>query len=256
MPTLERINVTPVKGMALLHPTEIEVTPTGIPDDRRFFLSDEADRMVAGTAYGPLVQIVARYDARTELLTMRFPDGAEVSGATDKLGAPSVHDFYGRPVSAHSVEGPWAVVLSAYVGTPVRLVRCDREGDGIDIRPLTMISRASIDDLAARGQHEGPLDSRRFRINLELAGCEPYEEDSWDGQEVAIGDARVRIQGAIPRCVVTTRDPETGTKDWNTLTQIARYRPRIEGDGGLPFGMYASVVESGRVRLGDAVTAS
>ena len=81
----------------------------------------------------------------------------------------------------------------------------------------------------------------------------PYDEDSWDGLVVGIGDAQVRIEGAIPRCLVTTQSPDTGIKDWNTLTHIARYRPRIEGDGGLPFGMYATVVQPGVAHLGDTV---
>jgi len=52
---------------------------------------------------------------------------------------------------------------------------------------------------------------------------------------------------------VTTLGPDTGAKDFGTLTQIARYRPRIGGRGGLPFGMYAEIVEAGRVRIGDPV---
>ena len=52
---------------------------------------------------------------------------------------------------------------------------------------------------------------------------------------------------------VTTQGPETGTKDWDTLTQIAKYRPKIPGDGGLPFGMYATVERPGTVDVGDEV---
>ena len=120
------------------------------------------------------------------------------------------------------------------------------------MEPLTVVSTASVRDLA-EGPPRRAVDSRRFRINLELDGCEPYDEDAWDGHTVGIGDAAIPCTGAIPRCVVTTQDPERGTKDWNTLTQIAKYRPRIEGGGGLPFGMYAKVVRPGVARVGDAL---
>lgn len=253
MATLARINVTPVKGMALLHPDRVQVTSRGIPADRRFYLVDGSGRTVAGSGCGRLVQIVPAYDPGTETLSMRFPDGEEISGAADALGEATQSDFYGRPVAAHVVHGPWASAVSRLVGRPLRLLRADRDGDGIDVFPLTLVSRASVDDLAARGHHEGPLDSRRFRINFELDGCRPYEEDSWDGRSVAAGEAVVSLDGAIPRCVVTTQDPTNGTKDWDTLTQIAKYRHRIPGDGGLPFGMYATVDRPGTVRLGDAV---
>jgi uncharacterized protein YcbX len=254
--TLARINVSPVKGMALHHPDEVELGPEGIPENRRFYLVDDSGALFSGPTHGPLVRIRPDHDPAARQLRLTFPEGLEVSGETDALGAAVVTDFYGRPVSAHEVLGPFAEAVSTYVGKPLRLLRCDRDGDGVDVNPLTLVSQASVEDLVARGKRTEPLDSRRFRINLELAGCEPYDEDSWDGQRVRIGEATVRIDGQIPRCVLTTMSPETGLKDWDTLTQIARYRPRIGGRGGLPFGVYAQVDTPGRVRLGDAVIPS
>ena len=52
---------------------------------------------------------------------------------------------------------------------------------------------------------------------------------------------------------MTTLAPDSGEKDFRTLNQIARYRPRIGPKGGLPFGMYARAVTTGRVRVGDPV---
>ena len=253
MPTLERVSVTPLKGTALHHPAEIEITSAGITGDRRFYLVEESGRMLSGAKFGQLVTIVADHDPETDDLTLRFPDGTIVAGRADRLAGAEVTDFFGRAVAAHAVEGPWTEALSGFVGQRVRLMRSDREGEGVDVFPVTVISTASIQDLAERGRHDGPLDGRRFRINLELGDCEPYDEDSWDGRTISIGDVQMGITGAIPRCLVTTQSPDTGVKDWNTLTQIARYRPRIPGDGGLPFGMYAAVARPGVVRLGDTV---
>ncbi|HEY6567832.1 MAG TPA: MOSC N-terminal beta barrel domain-containing protein [Actinomycetota bacterium] len=253
MPTLERINVTPVKGMALHHPDRVEITSAGIPGDRRFYLVGASGKMVSGSTFGSLVRIVADHDPQTEELSMRFPDGTVVAGRADHLGEAEVTDFFRRPVAAHAVDGPWSEAVSEYLGTAVRLLRTDHDGEAVDVLPLTVISTASVRDLAERGHHDGSLDSRRFRINLELDGCGPYDEDSWDGETVGIGEVRLRIEGAIPRCLVTNQSPDTGTKDWNTLTQIAKYRPRIKGDGGLPFGMYGTVVQPGVAHLGDTV---
>jgi len=111
-----------------------------------------------------------------------------------------------------------------------------------------------VHELGTRGGHEGPLDPRRFRMSFELAGCAPFEEDTWADREVTLGDVVVvRVAGQVPRCRVTNQDPLTGARDWNTLTQIARQRERIPGDGGLPFGVYARVITPGRVRVGDPV---
>ena len=90
-------------------------------------------------------------------------------------------------------------------------------------------------------------------MSLELDGCEPYEEESWAGRQLQVGEATIEVGDQVPRCVFTTKDPDTGDKDWDTLTQIAKYRPRIAGGGGLPFGVYARVVGPGVICVGDPV---
>jgi uncharacterized protein YcbX len=52
---------------------------------------------------------------------------------------------------------------------------------------------------------------------------------------------------------VTTRDPDTATRDLDTLRHLADYRGR-DAEGKVIFGVYAHVIEPGRVAVGDAVT--
>jgi uncharacterized protein YcbX len=253
MPTLARLSVTPVKGTVVQHPAAAMLTEAGIPGNRLFYIVDERGELLSGTEFGPLVRIRAEHDATQERLTLRFPDGTEIAGAADAAGASEITDFYGRPVAAHVVEGPFAEALSSYCRKPVRLLRCDHDGDGNDVEPITLVSFDSVRDLAERGGYDGELDARRFRLNLELEGCEPYEEDTWADRRIGVGEATIEVGGQVPRCAFTTKDPDTGEKDWSTLTQIAKYRERIGGRGGLPFGMYARVVTPGVVRVGDQV---
>jgi hypothetical protein len=206
--------------------------------------------LFSGLGHGPLVRVVCEVD--DGLLTCRFPDGTVASAATDNLGAPMDIDFNGRAVPGRPVGGGLAAAFSDYVDAPVRLFRTERDGDGPDEMPLTVVSFASVDELARRGDHDGPLDPLRFRINLELDGLEPFEEDTWDGQRVKIGQTIVRIAGQIPRCAVTTQDPTTGLHDWNTLKQIASFRT-LTPDREVPFGVYATVEEPGPVEVGDVV---
>ena len=253
MKAITRLSVTPVKALRLSHPERVELTAAGIPADRRFFLVDEDGALFDASDHGPLLQVIPDYDVAGDRLTLTFPSGPPVEAPADRLGEPIRTDFFGRAVDAHLVEGPFDEALSGFVGRSVRMARVDREGDGQDVHPLTLVSSASVRDLAIRGRTDGELDARRFRMNLEITGCEPYEEDGWDGGEVRVGGATIRVHGQIPRCVVTTLGPDSGTKDFGTLTEIARYRPRIGGRGGLPFGMYAEIVRPGPVVLGDPV---
>ena len=252
MRTLTRLSVTPVKALRLSHPSEVQLTAGGIPADRRFYLIDEADELFDASDHAALLQVVPDYDPAAERLRLSFPDGSVVEDAADRLNEAVTTDFFGRMVDGHLVDGAFEAALSSYTGRPVRLARVTRDGDGQDVHPLTLVSSESIRDIGGRGDRPD-LDARRFRINLEIEGGEPYEEDSWDGGLVRVGEAIIRVRGQIPRCIVTTLAPETGEKDFKTLNMIARYRPRIGGRGGLPFGMYAEVVEAGPVRVGDPV---
>ncbi len=252
MRTVARLNVTPVKGTRLLHPDRLRLRPAGLPENRLFFIVDEVGELFSGGDVGALMQVRSAWDAGRDILALRFPDGRDLEGSGSELGEALTTDFYGRRVPGRIVEGPFAEALSAFVGQPVRLVRCDRPGDAFDVEPLTLVSWASVRDLGEHGGR-GDLDARRFRMNLELDGCEPFEEDTWGGRDVRVGGAVIRVGAQVPRCVVTTLDPATGAKDFATLTQIARHRPRIDGGGGLPFGMYAEVVEPGEIAVGDPV---
>jgi uncharacterized protein YcbX len=252
MATLARICVTPIKGTALQHPASAELTALGIQGNRRFHLVDAQGRLFSGGAHGPLVQVRATYDAAAEALVVSFPGGKTVAADATSLGASHTTDFWGRPVAGRFVGGPLDAAFSAYAGCPVRLVRDDVEGDGPDEHRLTLMAQASVRDLGTRsGQPD--LDPRRFRMNLELAACEPFEEDTWAGTVVRVGQAVVRVLGQVPRCVVTTQDPDTGRKDFDTLKKIAEFRPLIREPRGIPFGVYAEVERPARIAVGDPV---
>jgi len=254
--TVARINTTPLKGAALQHPSEVEVTEDGIVGDRGFYLVDTLGELFTAFAHGPLVRVHAEHDASTDRLRLTLPDGRDVSGPGAADGEPVLTDFYGRAVPGTVVRGEVADALAGYVGRDVRLVRADEANGGVDVEPITLVSEASVRELAAQGGRDGTLDPRRFRMSFELAGCEPYEEDTWADREISVGGVVLRVAGQVPRCRVTNQDPITGDRDWNTLTQIARFRERIPGGRGLPFGVYARVVVPGRVHVGDAVVPS
>ena len=250
MRSIARISISPVKAFRLVHPEEVELGPDGVAENRRFFLvGPDGERLRSSLTPWPVL-VRAEYDAGEERLRMEFPRGTEIEGAADALGDP-VHSATGSlDVTGRVVEGPWEAPLSELAGHPVRLVRLDRIGAGLN-EPVTFVSDGSLDRLAR--QAETTVDSRRFRMLFELSGCEAHEEDTWAGREFAIGEAVVRVGGPVDRCAVTTRDPETGERDLDTLRLIKNYRGRRESDGAVLFGVYGQVVKPGRVRVGDAL---
>jgi uncharacterized protein YcbX len=249
---VSRLTVAPVKGMALVERDELELGRDGVAENRRFLLLDEAGRHYAALRDGRLLQI--RPEAADGRLALRFPDGARVAGDV-AVAEPVTVDLYGRDVACHVVAGPWAEAVSRFAGRPLRLVRTDGPGAGVDRGrgPVTMVSRASLDELARRAGAEA-VDGRRFRMLVGIDGVAAHEEDSWVGRLVRVGDAVVRPLEPVARCAVTTKNPDTGVVDFDSLREIRGYRGPRPADGrSIDFGVFGEVVESGRVRVGDAV---
>jgi uncharacterized protein len=249
VPSVSLLSTTPVKGLALHHPRSVRLERDGVPGNREFFLVDPTGRLFNASRHGPLMQVRAELEngKSGEHLALRFPDGSCVDGEV-RLGEPAPTNFWGRPVAGRFVEGGFSDALSGYVGRPVRLVRAVERGGAFDVEVVTLVSDASVEELA-RQAGRASLDGRRFRMLIGLAGCEPHEEDTWEGRRFQVGTAAIRIGGPVPRCVITTKDPHTGERDFDTLREVKRYRGAVDGD--INFGVYARVEEPGTVSLGD-----
>jgi uncharacterized protein len=252
---VSRISIAPVKGLALQQVEAVEVGPNGVAENRRLHLVDAAGRLVNGKTSMRLTLVASRLDSAAGTLSLEFPEG-DVVAAPLALGEPIETIFYGRRVPGRIVIGPWSAALSAWSGIDLRLVLPDEVGAASDRgtdASVSIISAASVADLARTGG-AAALDSRRFRMLFEVDGVEPYAEDTWIGRDVQIGGAVVHPLGNIGRCVVTTCDPATATRDFDTLGVLASYRRDIETTEPLPLGVVGDVVTTGRVRVGDPVT--
>ena len=138
MPRVVRINATPVKGLGLLHPEEVELTERGVEWNRRYYLI-QGWRLYNGKDHGPLVRVAP--EASNGALTLRFPGGREISGEVE-LGDAVTTNFWGRPVTGRLVRGPWSDALSDYAAESLQLVRTDEPGAGCDVHVGTIVSRA------------------------------------------------------------------------------------------------------------------
>jgi len=247
------ISVAPVKALRLALVQEVELTETGPRGDRRFFLVDENRRLVNNKGLGILQQVVPAYDASAGTLTLRFPDGADVAGEVE-LGDEIETSFWDEPRPARRVLGPWSEALSALAGRPLQLV-ASTDGAAVDRGSKGAATLVSANALAELGAElgVGAVDARRFRMHFGIDGIPAHAEDAWFGRRVRIGETVVVPGGNVGRCAVTTQNPETGRPDLDTLKALARYRRDVEATEPLPFGVYAHVVEPGRVRLGDPV---
>ncbi len=243
---------TPVKGLRISARNEVVLERTGVSDNRRFYLIDERARMVNGKRIGILSAVRADYDPDAARLTMIFPDGSQASDVV-QLGEEIQTRFFSRKPVARLVVGPWSQALSSYTGTQLRLVQADA-GGGVDrgaAGAVSLISEASVLRLESLAGGRS-VDSRRFRMLIEVAGPRAHQEDEWVGRTARMGEALVAVRGHVGRCLVTSQNPDSGVVDLPTLDLLS-YRRGLGTTEPLAFGVFGEVLEPGPVRLGDAV---
>ena len=112
-----------------------------------------------------------------------------------------------------------------------------------------MLTTATLDRLREL-YPQGRFEARRFRPNLVVQtpeGERAFAEDAWIGKVVAVGEiVRLKVTGSCPRCVMTTLPQGDLPKDVGILRAAAQHnRANV--------GVYASVLQGGKVRRGDFV---
>jgi uncharacterized protein YcbX len=228
MPTLDRITLYPVKSLDGVDVEEARVLPTGgLEFDRRWRLVDLDGRVVNAKRTAAFHPIRAEFDLAEKLVSLsRWADPPTAAAATFPL-------VPGR-------EGPceW---LSDALGIGVLLEERPDGGfpDDRDAPGPTLVSTASLMEVARWFGFTLEESRRRFRANLEIGGCDAFWEDTLasparpelgpgaglladlpadpyadlpppEPREFAIGAARFRATGVCRRCVVPTRDSRTG----------------------------------------------
>lgn len=186
-----------------------------------------------GAAEGTLQAIRAEFDEATGALTLTHPAQAAFRGTLPADG-PALVDWL-RPLWPASRPAPRALVARG-------------DGGALSDVPDPWLAVLNLSSLRALGQRMGcDLSIHRFRGNLWLDGLAPWEEFDLIGKSLRIGGATLRIEEPITRCVATTFDPETGRPAGDTLAALE------QGWGHRDFGVYARVIRSGEVTLGDPV---
>ncbi|HYN70541.1 MAG TPA: MOSC N-terminal beta barrel domain-containing protein [Candidatus Eisenbacteria bacterium] len=245
-----RLSIAPVRGLGLEHPEVVELTATGVLEDRRFYVIDDDGRLVDQLIAGRLVQVKAHTDPAATTLRLAFPGGTVIDAPVELGEAVETH-VHGRTAVGHRVIGPWAAALEPFAGEPVHLARCDRPGGTRIANAVSLISDGSLEELARRLDRSF-IDGRRFRMLVEVEGAAAHEEDDWIGGRIGIGTAVLAITRPDARCAITTHDPDTGVRDVDTLRGIIGYRGLRDGRKA-DFGILGEVDSPGRIRVGDEV---
>jgi uncharacterized protein len=246
--TVSQLAMAPVKGMRLHGTSEIRLGRHGVIGDREFLVVGEDGKLLLTSRTPALVRIEPAWDPVRDVLALHFPDGDVVQDKPEP-GASAVTRMYdGREIPGWIIPGPLSAALSGYLGREVRLFRRKPEHIGHDDQPVTLMSEASLNALAAEFNGTAP-NPRRFRMTITITGPDAWAEHGWGGQKVSIGEAVLRVIAPVPRCVITTRNPDSGATDAPILHALARLR----GKNDVTFGVWCDIIRPGRIHIGDLV---
>src|SRR5207247_11479818 len=167
------IHVAPIKALAIQALDSVELGPRGVENDRRFCIVEQDGRMLNAKRVQRFVAIRPRFDADFRHLVLELPDGSAVEGPAGQGQATTV-TIYGRTVPAHAVDGPWSEVLSAVAARPVRFVRFDDPGEGVDradeAAGASLLSEESLRSIAKAAGVRARGDPRRLPMPFGLQG--------------------------------------------------------------------------------------
>ena len=197
---LTGIRIYPIKSLDGVDLSRVALQGLGsLEGDREYRIIDEAGRVMDTKRAGETItRIRARFGSKGRVVNLEKDDSegrfwlpADLSELSFWLGAP-----FGETVR---------VERNATTGFP----------DDTDASGPTIVSRATLLEVASWFLWDEEEARRRFRANLEVDGVPAFWEDSLFGEKgeeriVKIGGAAVEAVNPCARCAVPSRDPDTG----------------------------------------------
>lgn len=201
-PTVSRITIYPIKSLDGVSLQKSMITEGGcLLHDREYAIADANGKFINGKA-NPLVHSLrSAIDFEREMISFRHHDEATWEH----------FDLQNEKIEID-------IYLRKFFKTPARLVQ-NKTGRFLDIPDqsgITIISTASIQSVATWFNIPDLDETRkRFRATVEIQSAVPFWEDhlfSKEGTSIEFTIGEVTLFGMSPRarCVVPTRNPETG----------------------------------------------
>jgi uncharacterized protein YcbX len=254
----------PVKSMQGEELNAADVTERGLLGDRAYALVDSSEGKV-GSAKNPrkwpnLFEFRAvfaeppRQGAGLPLIRITLPDGTVLTSDQGNLDG-ILSTAAGRAVMLRNA-APAKPVLEEYWPDVEGLPHRDKVTDEaiaaglfFDAAAVHVLTTATLERLREL-YPQGRFEVRRFRPNVVVAldsAEHAFAENQWVGRTLLLGNnVRLQVTGPCPRCVMTTLPQADLPKDLGILRTAAQHN---QGN----VGIYASVVQAGRLRRGDSV---
>ena len=245
---IEKIYRYPVKGLTAEAMEEVSLHPgETLPHDRRFALAQgdspfdpAAPAWLQKRHFGCLMAnarlalLHTAYDPRTGVLAIRAPGEPLFAGDTRSESGRAL-------IAAHLT----ACMGEEARGTPRFVEAPGHSFSDLAAKVVSIIFLSSLHALEQAVDME--LDPLRFRANVYVSGGQPWAEFGWIGLEIQLGQAKLRVVRRTQRCAATEVNPDSGVRDAKPQRWLR------EKFGHMDLGIYAEVLDGGRIAMGDAL---
>ncbi|PWQ94211.1 MOSC domain-containing protein [Leucothrix arctica] len=216
MITISKLITYPFKSAKGIELPHTGFDAEGLTNDRRLMAVDEEGTFMTARNSPELLQIsceptltgwLLAHPKAQSTLTISNHSTIELSG-----------DVWSDPIHANNAGDEASEWISNVLNTKSHIAiwkpqaRTSRkyslETTFADAAPILITSEASMKQACDWGGVDN--DYRRFRPNIIVSGVEAFEEENWT--RFTIGDATYEMLDTCSRCVLVTRDPDTGER--------------------------------------------
>ncbi|MBL0357353.1 MAG: MOSC domain-containing protein [Chitinophagaceae bacterium] len=259
---VSQLYIYPIKSLAGIAVSAVNITDRGFEYDRRWMLVDANNRFLSQREFAVMALLQVQITVEgLSVFHKQTPDNPIIipfEPATEEKGIVKIWDASCEATFVSRDADEW---FSKILNTVCRLVYMDEDchvkvderysikksltsfSDGY---PILMISEASLEDLNSKATEAIPMN--RFRPNLVFKGSLAFEEDNM--KEFIING--LTFYGVKPssRCVVTTIDQATAEKRKEPLKTLATYRSK---NNKIYFGENIIAAGTGKIHVGDHI---
>ncbi|HEX5846292.1 MAG TPA: MOSC domain-containing protein [Rhodoplanes sp.] len=240
----------PVKGLS---PQALPRAPLAVgqtlPCDRLYAIENGPSGFdPAAPAYFPKQRfLMLMRNERLAALDTRFDETSHTLSIADG-GEGAVRGDLRTAAGRAAIEAFFARYCAKELRGPPRILHVDGHSfSDVARKVVSFINLASV--AAIETAVGAPVDPLRFRGNVYVSGWAAWREFDLVGQEIAVGPARLRVVKRIERCAATNVEPYTGMRDMNIPKTLMQCFDHVD------CGVYAEVIASGEIALGDCINA-
>ncbi len=259
--SVTQLFIYPVKSLAGIQLDKSKVDSMGLQFDRRWMVVSPEGGFITQRTVPKMALINTSIDDGQLTLSTKDKEPHQVvltTADSEKMDVVVWKDSL-RVSKVGDTTDDW---LSGALGITCHLVyieddvvrQCDldfsEEGERTgfaDGFPILIVSEESLIDLNQR--LEVPVDMRRFRPNIVIAGCEAFAEDNLSN--FSIGSLPMKAVKICSRCPMPMVDPDLGARTGQEpIATLSTYR---KWDGNIFFGMNVIQQQQGVISVGDSL---